>query len=293
MVSCRFFPDLHFSLKLSFAAANSKLFREYIGAESDTIQLSDIPVNSDVEFHFILAFAIDYTSEGNPSPTNGKFNIFWETNHLTPSAIASFKQKHPNVKFAVSLGGDSIGNGNASFEPKSTNSWVQNAILSLTGMIKEYHLDGIDIDYEHFKASPSVFADCIGQLVTGLKKSRVISFASIAPYEDIQTYYLALWKKHGNSIDYVNFQFYAYNDISVSQFHSYYIQQASNFEGGQVLASFMSKGGGGLHPDEGFFQACNELKSQGKLGGIFIWSADDSIGNHFKFEKQSQQLLVA
>ncbi|XP_030471872.1 chitinase 2-like [Syzygium oleosum] len=274
-------------------AGNSKLFREYIGAESDTIQLSDVPVNSEVEFHFILAFAIDYTSEDNPSPTNGKFNVFWETNHLTPSAIASFKQKHPNVKFAVSLGGDSIGNSNAFFVPKSTNSWVQNAISSLTAMIKEYHLDGIDIDYEHFNVSSSVFAYCIGQLVTRLKKSRVISFASIAPYEDIQNHYLALWKKYGSSIDYVNFQFYAYNDIGVSQFQSYYKQQASNFEGGQVLASFMSKGGGGLHPNEGFFQACEELKNQGKLGGIFIWCADDSIGNHFQFEKQSQQLLAA
>ncbi|KAK3442204.1 hypothetical protein EUGRSUZ_B02432 [Eucalyptus grandis] len=143
-------------------AANTKLFHEYIGAESDTIQLSDVPVNPEVEFHFILAFAIDYVSEDNPSPTSGKFNVFWETNHLIPSDIASFKQKHPKVKFAVSLGGDSIGRCKAFFDPKSTNSWVQNAISSLTGMIKEYHLNRIDIDYEHFKASPSVFADCIG-----------------------------------------------------------------------------------------------------------------------------------
>ncbi|KAL3750855.1 hypothetical protein ACJRO7_011788 [Eucalyptus globulus] len=225
-------------------AANTKLFHEYIGAESDTIQLSDVP-------------------EDNPSPTSGKFNVFWETNNLIPSAIASFKQKHPKVKFAVSLGGDSIGRGKAFFDLKSTNSWAQNAISSLTGMIKKYHLNRIDIDYEHFKA------------ITRLKKSRVTSLASIAPHEEIQTYYLALW--------------------NVSEFLVYYKQQASNFEGGQqVPASLMSKGGGGLQPNGGFFQACNELKSQGKLGGIFhMVCADDSIGSHFQFEKQSQQLLAA
>ncbi|KAL3750740.1 hypothetical protein ACJRO7_011692 [Eucalyptus globulus] len=226
-------------------AANTKLFHEYIGAESDTIQLSDVPVNPEVEFHFILAFAIDYVSEDNPSPTSGKFNVFWETNHLIPSAIGSFKQKTSEASDAA--------------RPSSTRNPQTPAISSLTGMIKEYHLNRIDINYEHFKA------------ITRLKKSRVTSFASIAPYEEIQTYYLALWKKYGTC-----------DHICVSEFLVYYKQQASNFEGGQVPASLMSKGGGGLQPNGGFFQACNELKSQGKLGG-----------SHFQFEKQSQQLLAA
>lgn len=68
----------------NLAAANSKLFREYIGAETGTIRLSEVPVNPEVEFHFILAFAIDYTTSNNPSPTDGKFNVCWETNHLSP-----------------------------------------------------------------------------------------------------------------------------------------------------------------------------------------------------------------
>lgn len=277
-------------------AANSKLFREYIGAVSDSIKLSDVPINSKVQFHFILAFAIDYTSLTNPAPTNGKFNAFWVSSHVTPQEIASIKGKYSNVKIAVGLGGDSIGDGKAFFAPKSVDSWVQNAITSLTSMIKEYNLDGIDIDYEHFRSDPNIFAECIGRLITSLKKSETASFASIAPYDDkqVQSHYLALWKKYGHAIDYVNFQFYAYDKISVSQFVKLFDKQTSNYKGGQVSASFITAdgNGGGLGPDDGFFKACKEIKDKDKLGGIFIWSADDSKKHRFKGEKESQELLA-
>ncbi|KAF2300455.1 hypothetical protein GH714_013512 [Hevea brasiliensis] len=69
---------------VEFQRANSKLFREYIGAESESIKLSHVPINSGVDFHFILSFAIDYTSLENPSPTNGKFKAFW---HLAMSPL--------------------------------------------------------------------------------------------------------------------------------------------------------------------------------------------------------------
>lgn len=254
-----------------------------------------MPINSSVEFHFILAFAIDYTNDNNPSPTNGKFNIFWETKNLGSAQIASIKSSNSNVKIAVSLGGDSVVDGRkAFFAPKSRVSWVRNAVSSLTDMIKQYHIDGIDIDYEHFRTSPEIFAECIGQLITSLKKSGVISFASIAPYEGIQSHYLALWRKYGHVIDYVNFQFYAYNKLSVSEFISNFKEQASKYGGGQVLGSFESgRGGGGLGPGDGFFDACSELKDQGKLGGIFIWCADESKANGFPYEKKSQALLAA
>ncbi|WRX33998.1 hypothetical protein QQP08_026485 [Theobroma cacao] len=227
--------------------ANSKLFREYIGAESDSIKLSDVPINSNVEFHFILAFVVDYTYDNHTSPTNGEFNIFWETDNLGPCQIASIKDSNSNVKIAVSLGGDSVGD------------------------------------------------ECIGQLITSLKRSGTISFASIAPYEDdtVKSHYLALWRKYGQVIDYVNFQFYAYDKVSVPQFITNFKMQASNYGGGQLLASFQSDGGGGLRPSDGYFEACNELKDQGKLGGIFIWCADESKGNKFQYEKKSQDLHAA
>ncbi|XP_063950169.1 chitinase 2 isoform X2 [Daucus carota subsp. sativus] len=279
--------------------ANSNLFREYIGAESDSVKLSDLPINSDVEFHFILAFAIDYTTD-SLAPTDGVFNVFWETKNLGPHDIASIKDKHSNVRVAVSLGGDTVGSGHkhAKFTPKSINSWVKNAVSSLTTIIKQYNLDGIDIDYEHYDSNSNtdMFAECIGQLITKLKDDKVISFASIAPFDDggeVQSHYLALWRKYGHVIDYVNFQFYAYDKLSVPQFLQYYNQQLHNYEGGQLLASFIIDGNIGLKPDDGFFEACKELKGQGKLGGIYVWCADESKNNGFKYEKKSQALLAS
>ncbi|KAI3742460.1 hypothetical protein L1987_60143 [Smallanthus sonchifolius] len=196
-------------------ASKSDLFREYIGAEFNNVKFSDVPINPNVQFHYILAFAIDYTTSSSSSPTNGKFNVFWDTDNLGPSQVSSIKSQHSNVKVALSLG------------------------------------DGIDIDYEHFHADHETFADCIGKLITTLKNNGVISFASIAPFDDdeVQSHYLALWKCYGHIIDYVNFQFYAYDEgTTVSQFIKYFQTQSSNYGGGSILASFISDGSGGLSP---------------------------------------------
>lgn len=276
------------------APGNSNLFREYIGADFNNVKFSDVPVNPNVEFHYILSFAIDYTTSSNPSPTNGDFNIFWDTSNLTPAQVSSIKKTHPNVKVAVSLGGDSVSGSPAYFNPSSPESWLSNAVSSLTKIIHDYNLDGIDIDYEHFKADPSTFSTCIGKLISTLKGNNVISFASIAPFDDeeVQSHYMALWREYGDVIDYVNFQFYAYDQgTTVEQFLKYFETQRSNYGGGKVLPSFISDGSGGLAPDGGFFTACSRLKSEGKLYGIFVWCADDSKGLGFKYEKQSQSLL--
>ncbi|CAM8919539.1 unnamed protein product [Rhodiola kirilowii] len=283
------------NVAIEAAPANSDLFREYIGAEFNGVKFTDVPVNSDVEFHFILAFAIDYTTSSSASPTNGKFNVFWDSDNLSPSAVQEIKSSKPNVKVGLSLGGDSVGGGSCYFDPGSVDSWVANAVSSLTEIIKEYDLDGIDIDYEHFKAEPEIFAECIGKLIATLKSNGVITFASIAPYDDdeVQSHYLALWKSYGHLIDYVNFQFYAYDQgTSVDQFIEYFETQSGKYDGGRILPSFTTDGSGGLSPENGFFTACSRLKSQQKLHGIFVWSADTSKSGGFQYEKQSQALVA-
>lgn len=275
-------------------SANSKLFREYIGAEFNHITFHDVPIHPNVEFHFILSFAVDYSDTA--LTTNGYFHPYWDTQNLTPSDVSSIKDQKPNVKVAVSLGGDSLGNGHVYFQPKSINSWVKNAITSLTQILNQYHLDGIDIDYEHFKnVDTNTFAECIGQLITSLKQKKLVSFVSIAPFNDdsIQPYYLALWKKYGHLIDYVNFQFYSYDKgTTVSQFIDYFDTQSSNYKGGKVLVSIGTDGSGGLSPKDGFFEACRRLRNLNKLNGIFIWSADDSKKAGFQYERQSQNMLA-
>ncbi|KAG1368704.1 chitinase 2-like [Cocos nucifera] len=279
------------------SAADSNLFTEYIGANFKGVRFSDVPINPGVDFHFILSFAIDYTTTSNShTPTDGQFNIFWDTVNLSPSQVAAIKQRHGNVKVALSLGGATVGGKPVYFQPSSIDSWVDNAVDSLTSIIKQYHLDGIDIDYEQFHADSDSFTECIGQLLMRLKNNGVISFASIAPFADaeVQSHYLALWRKYGHLIDYVNFQFYAYDaNTTVSQFLSYFAEQSSNYNGGKVLASIITGASGGLSPQNGFFRACNILKKQGKLYGIFIWCADNSKSNGFRYEKQAQNLLAS
>ncbi|KAJ9698294.1 hypothetical protein PVL29_007400 [Vitis rotundifolia] len=245
------------------AAKNSKLFREYIGAQFNNIKFSDVPINPDVEFHFILAFAIDYSSPKQ---------------FLTTAHVSSIKSRHSNVKVGLSLGGATVGSKLVYFKPSS------------------FHLDGIDFDYEQFSADPDSFTNCIGRLTTTLKKNGVISYASIAPYDDdqAQSHYKALWRSYGHIIDYVNFQFYSYDtSTTVTQFLKYFEEQSSNYEGGKVLVSFLSHESGGLAPNKGFFTACERLKSQQKLHGIFVWCADDSLANGFPYEKKAQSLLAS
>ncbi|GAA0140089.1 hypothetical protein LIER_01509 [Lithospermum erythrorhizon] len=129
-----------------------------------------------------------------------------------------------------------------------------------------------------------------------IKNKGVISFASIAPFDDdqVQIHYTALWKQYGHVIDYVNFQFYAYDKgTSVSQFIKYFDTQSSNYEGGKVLPSFATDGSRGLPQENRFFTACNQLKSQGKLHGRFVCDAEDSMSKGFRYEKRSQALLAS
>ncbi|KAK3012472.1 hypothetical protein RJ639_007983 [Escallonia herrerae] len=272
------------------------LFREYIGAEGKNVTFTDVPINPAVEFHFILSFTIDYTSSSPPRPTNGDFSAYWDTENFSPSQVSYVKVHHPNVKVAMSLAGDTVNDHHIFFEPASISSWVRNAISSITRIVKEYDLDGIDIDYEYFSADPDTFAECIGRLLYYLKQNQIVSFTSIAPYEDdsVQPHYLALWRKYGHLIDYVNFQFYAYKKgTTIFEFMRYFEIQSANYYGGKILVSFGTDGSGGLSPQNGFFRACSMLRDQGKLHGIFIWSADDSKEANFRYEKQSQEFLTS
>ncbi|KAI4376536.1 hypothetical protein MLD38_014286 [Melastoma candidum] len=147
-------------------ASSAPLFAEYIGAQFNGVKFSDVPVNANIPFHFILAFTIDYDSSTSPP---------------TPNQRQLQRQGLPQPE-------------------RST---------------------------------------------------------------------------------------------TVSQFLDYYNTQESNYGSGKELASMSTASGAGwLSPADGFFTACSDLQSQGKLNGIFIWSADDSRVNGFPYEAQAQSLLA-
>ncbi|CAL4985130.1 unnamed protein product [Urochloa decumbens] len=282
---------------------NGYLFREYIGAQFTGVQFTDVPINALLSFHFILAFAIDYTpvnQKPTPTPTNGVFSPFWDTDNLSPSAVAAIKAAHPNVAVMAGIGGDSVQDiVKANFTPTSVDSWVSNAVPSLTNIINTYGLDGIDVDYERFapNADVNTFVECIGRLLTQLKKNMPWITTSIAPFDDrtVQSYYKPLWSKYSSVIDYVNFQFYGYDDSTdVARYVQFYDQQSANYPGGKVLASFMTGNTTGrISPDLGI-SAAQELQRENKLLGLFIWSADGSKNSSygFKYEIQGQQIIA-
>jgi len=285
---------------------NGYLFREYLGAQGTGVRFSDVPVNTGVSFHYILAFAIDYTpvaQKPTPTPTNGAFNAFWDTANLSRADIAAIKLAHPNVSVMVGLGGDSVLDiVKVSFTPTSVDSWVANAVASLSGLINQYGLDGVDIDYERFAAGVSVdtFVECVGRLLTQLKARFPNIATSIAPFEDdtVQRYYKALWARYSGVIDYVNFQFYGYGaNTDVPTYVMFYDRQTANYPGAKVLASLQTGKAtveiGLLSPDQGI-AAARELLRQNKLPGFFIWSADSSKNSTYKFtyETRAQEIVA-
>ncbi|CAN6352287.1 unnamed protein product [Urochloa humidicola] len=295
-------------------ARRRPLFREYIGAEGKNVTFADVPVHPGVDFHFILSFAIDYASadptnfSSPPYPTDGRFLIYWDQTNLTPASIAAAKLRHTscsttttsNVRVALSLGGDTVHGRNATFRASSIDTWVGNSVESLTTILTTYDLDGIDIDYEHFgeRETPEVFAECIGRLVRALRALGVISFASIAPFAnpDVEAHYGELWRRYGDEFDYVNFQFYAYaSNTTVGQFLGYYDEQSRRYGGGggKVLVGFgTDPESNGLGPGKGFFRACRELRRQGRLHGVFVWAADNSVADGFRYERVAQRFLA-
>ncbi|XP_051216407.1 chitinase 1 [Lolium perenne] len=280
---------------------NGYVFREYIGAQFTGVQFSDVPVNAGVSFHFILAFAIDYLASQSspPAPTNGVFSPFWDTDNLSAAAMSATKAAHPNLSIMVALGGDTVQNTgvNATFAPSSVDSWVANAVTSLSVMINQYGLDGVDVDYEHFGADVDTFVECIGRLLTQLKAIFPNIATSIAPFErpEIQEYYQALWSKYSNVIDYVNFQFYGYGaNTNVDYYVKFYNDQQANYPGAKVLASFKTGDVTGLLSPEQGISAAMELQRQDKLPGLFIFSADSSKLESYGFEYETRaQVIIA
>uniref|UniRef100_A0A0E0EXW6 GH18 domain-containing protein n=1 Tax=Oryza meridionalis TaxID=40149 RepID=A0A0E0EXW6_9ORYZ len=287
---------------------NGYLFREYIGAQFTGVRFSDVPINPNLSFNFILSFAIDYTSPdggATPAPTNGVFSPYWDTANLSPSDVAAVKAAHPNVSVMVGLGGDSVQDAaKVFFSPTSADSWVANAVASVSGIIDAYGLDGVDVDYEHFNdggdddaGGVDTFVECIGRLLTELKARHPNITTSIAPFEDavVQRYYQPLWRRYAGVIDLVDFQFYGYGDnTDVPTYVMFYDEQAANYPGGKVLASFKTGDVAGLLSPEQGIAGAEELQRQGKLPGLFIWSADSSkVSSYgFEYETRGQEIIA-
>ncbi|KAG8383813.1 hypothetical protein BUALT_Bualt04G0052900 [Buddleja alternifolia] len=263
---------------------------EYIGATGIPIQFDNVPIQQGIDFHFILSFAIDANTSGNTQ--NGVFSPYWATT-LTPNAVAATKSRHPNVKALASLSGWSLGSKVLSwYNPRDTNLWISNAFSSLKTLIINYHLDGIDIDYERFpKHSNDTFAYCIGELITLLKNQSLISVATIAPFHTTIFPYIELYERYEDVIDYVNYQFYTDKVKTPEAYLEVFKNRTQQFDKEKVLPSY-EVNGRGIQGDA-FFEALGLLEDNGfDVNGAMVFSADASQSNGYYYETQIQNFLL-
>ncbi|KAK6125592.1 hypothetical protein DH2020_040665 [Rehmannia glutinosa] len=279
------------TLGLSFQLlCDGKVMMEYIGATGIPVQFDDVPIETAIDFHFILSFAIDADSSGNTQ--NGIFSPYWATT-LTPDAVAATKSRHPNVKALASLSGWSLADKTLSwYNPPDENLWISNAFSSLKTLVLNYHLDGIDVDYERFpKNSNDSFAYCIGELITLLKNQSLISVATIAPFHTTVDPYIELYERYEDVIDYVNYQFYTDKVKSPERYLEAFKNRTLQFGKEKVLPSY-EVNGRGIQGD-GFFEALRLIEDDGfDVNGAMIFSADASASDGFYFETKTQHFLL-
>ncbi|KAL1538950.1 chitinase 1-like [Salvia divinorum] len=263
---------------------------EYIGATGAPVKLDDVPIKDDIDFHFILSFAIDADSSG--APQNGIFSPYWAET-LTPEAVAGVKSRHPNVKAMASLSGWSLGSKTLSwYNPRNRDLWISNAFSSLKTLIQTYHLDGIDVDYERFpKHSNDSFAYCVGELITMLKNHSLITVATIAPFYTTVAPYVELHGRYGGAIDYVNYQFYTDKLRSPKKYLEVFKNRTLQFDGNKVLPAY-EVDGRGIQGDK-FFEALELLEERGfEIYGAMIFSADASAAGGYYYEERTQEFLL-
>lgn len=274
--------------------AHGTVLTDYIGSSGDpSVQFSDIPISPGVAYIFPLAFAIDADAQGNVA--NGAFSPYWTTSSLTPQAAQSFVQANSNVRLAVSLGGATQFVSSTTparevdwYDPNDTSAWIANAVASISSLASQYSITGVDIDYENFPQSTAAFTDCIGGLISQLKSSGAISFASIAPFGNTRALYADLFQKYGNVIDYVNYQFYADGLTTQSDYVNKFNDVATTFGSDKLLAS-VEVSGRGLQGQD-FIGAVQQLSS---VAGIMIFNVDHDKATGFATTKDSATFLTS
>ncbi|KAK9787359.1 hypothetical protein WJX73_008377 [Symbiochloris irregularis] len=257
---------------------------EYIGAKGSGTAgsiLQNLEQNSDSWFtadniqpYFILAFA----REDDNAVGSGNFVPHWDSS-ITPADIASFKTSFTNVKFLVSLGGATLTSGaNYVWQPQSgdCSSWIAAAAQSVSALISEYHLDGIDIDFENFESGDSSFPTCIAGLINSLQ-SQGSTEVSIAPFPSIESQYAALYKAASSGICFVNFQAYAQPaPTGISGYESLYNSVLNNpYPSSKLLLGVQTS-----QAPSDITSIFQDLYSNSLINGAFFFEADDSAPSY-------------
>jgi hypothetical protein len=153
----------------------------------------------------------------------GNFGPQWDTDHLSPGYIAEVKAANPAVDFAVSLAG-----ANSPWNPPADpQSWVSNAVSSISGLMQTYGLSGVDIDYEFGPGGETdpidrdSFVQCMSQVIL---QGGPASW-SIAPFTLTLETYLNLYDAVADSRKpTINFQAYSMESENQQDYINIYTQ---------------------------------------------------------------------
>jgi hypothetical protein len=178
-----------------YAYAGSR-FAQGGGCGSSEIDLAAVPIPTGQPpgvtlCTFVLAFAND-TGGGNFAPE-------WDTDHYSAQNLAGVTAVLPTVNFAMSLGGGGTGDSARWPSPDDPESWVSNAVSSIRGIMQEYGLVGVDVDYEN--GIDDTFVPVMSSLITQLSPA----FWTLAPDNQNLDTYLELYNTvagHGGQARY-------------------------------------------------------------------------------------------
>ncbi|KAI5446109.1 chitinase 2 [Lathyrus oleraceus] len=284
------------------AVLKPTIFREYINGSLDDYPAGMINDNMK-EFHFILGFATDTYVNGKGT---GVFTRTWNFKNLGPAQVLKLIVEHRNVKVVISIGGQGPEDV---FNPQNRDIWIANAKSSIKDLILDYKIDvgsdgisttyGIDINYENIDSSVDDFAYCIGNVIQQLKEDEDLSYSmcvvSIAPTEALQRYYLRLYLKNKDKIDWINYKFYKQSFDSeiefVKLFKRLVYEYGAPFKllAGVSTDTITSKSY--AMTTEFFVKGCTILLNTASLAGVFVWDANSSAPR-YSLEEQIQKLFT-
>ena len=228
---------------------------------------------------FILAFATD-DGEGNFTPT-------WDNFHYSKQNLEGVTAVLPTVNFALSLGG-----GTANWpSPGDSQSWVNNAVDSITTIMATYGLVGVDVDYE--QGLDNTFVPVMSSLIPRISPA----FWSLAPDNQNLDTYLSLYNTvAGMGVKpTINFQAYSMETDIQQDYIDKYTYIKSN------LTSFTSVGLGIDTNTQADMQRGMQYPAitdlcfsqfeggstvpQGLWDVAMIWSVEDSCLNNYPVER--------
>lgn len=267
----------------------------YVGANPgrrSPPDLSTVPVSTDSNFTFvfILAFARDLGHDGNFTP-------FWDTS-ITPQLIESLQQANPNRRFVASLGGDNW----PWQDPPDVNTWINNAVNSLTRMKNMYHLDGFDLDYE--ENIDGNFLSVMEQVIQAMNDSpnfppRFQTSFSVTPFGKTYGAYQEIFVNETSWIPVFNYQAYADGLTDVQAYLDKYANLASHnpnqgSNGYQEISlgicstTSPPQDQRGLQPPA-IYSVWDGLHSRGAIN-VVIWCLEDSAETNFAIERTIQAM---